>query len=165
MEVYRGASAALSAPAHSIRASARVRVAGAGGEYEFESAHGATLELSGDDTSGIPAGRYAVEWEWRGPNNAVEIARGEPLVLLASLAADSVDAVPTTFDERVLAKAREALEAAAGSGEVSFASEGQSWTFESRSDLLTFVERLERKVARAEADGNYYSEIVMRVSP
>ena len=111
-----------------------LRVAGQGKSQDFQAANG-TAEVS---TAGLPIGEYRAFWSWTDENGVDRLVRTEGFKVV------SLEGLE--WDERVLAKAREVLETAAGTDRVSLSVEGTSFSFEGRQELLAFVNLMERRV-------------------
>ena len=98
-------------------------------------------------TRDLPPGIYAYEAELTDGTEAYFIDSGR-FELLPSLAHGDDREVEQTFAERALAKVEEVLLVASGSAEISFSVGDQSYTFESRGELMAFRETLRNEVRR-----------------
>lgn len=117
-----------------------LRVAGEGHSASADVADGAATF----DTSEFPVGRYQSEWEFSDGRLSV----GPKFVVDPSLKQDGIKDAGLTYEERMLAAAKKTLEVASGSTDISFSVDSTNYSFESRGDLLAYVNRLESKVKR-----------------
>lgn len=140
--IRRGSVLRLPAP----RGALYLRLAGEGKAVGPVSVVDNVATVMPTQTATMPAGRYQSEWEI-GSGGSVSHVGGEPVVVKPSLATDSIHGFEPTQAERTLQAALDTLESAAGDGSISFSTSTNSFSFESRSDLLAFVARLRHEVA------------------
>ena len=142
MTIRRGGTFTLAAPTDATR----LLIGGQGKLVTANVADG-EAKLSATQTGAMPPGEYRSEWSVDQDGDVV-LQDGPRMIVRQSLAKDGDAAATLSWDETVLNAARTALAAAAGSGDISFSAEGQTYSFEGRNDLLAFVSRLELRVAR-----------------
>lgn len=104
----------------------------------------APLSLSPEDTKALPAG--AVRWEAEDADGAF-LTAGRFVVAL-SAKADGEQALEKSFAEQALAKVEEALLTMSASGEISIGGDEVNFSYETRSELLAYRERLKDQVKR-----------------
>ena len=104
----------------------------------------AVIEASVSTT--LPAGLYQSEWMVDG-DDGVELRVGPRVRVIKSITIDGEREQPSLPEEEMLAAAQQALLTASGTGAVSISAGGQSTTFQSRNELLSFIQRLENRIA------------------
>ena len=112
---------------------ASLRVVGQGRTVDFAQSDGYATLI----TTGFPVGDYNAYWSW--------VADGVPHLLRT----EGFEVKPVEGpdqDERILKAAKDALESASGSDQLSISVDGASFNFMGRLELLAFVNRMERKV-------------------
>lgn len=127
----------------------RLAVGGARREYPLTKAAGIwNAKLAPADTTNLPAGEAIAELAFTDGSGDVVIVWLESIKVEDSLTANSaITDAPQSLEAQTLAAAKQALLTASGDASVSFSTPGgQSYSFETRGELLTFVNRLERKV-------------------
>ena len=151
--ITRGATflVAVPAPADLTVASANFVVAGNGVRRVYPLALVAGLwaaNLAPAETTMLQPGELVAEIAWTATNGQVRIVPYPSLTVVDSLTAnDAITDKPQSLEVQTLAAAKQALLTASGDTSVSFSTPGgQSYSFETRGELLTFVNRLERKV-------------------
>ena len=97
-------------------------------------------------TGTLRPGRYASEWRVVAANGDVSLPAGPSFEIVAGGLRQRE--VAQTQNERILVAARNALETASASSEISLDVAGYSASFASRLELLEFVGRMEQRVAR-----------------
>ena len=98
-------------------------------------------------TSTLPPGTYVYEAQLTDGTETYFVDSGR-FEVLPSLAFDDVRTSEQSFAEQALEKVEEVLLAASGSAEISFSVGDQSYTFESRAELMAFRESLRNEVRR-----------------
>lgn len=156
MDLTRGATFALAElpPADFEPASARLVIAGGGVRRDYALAltdgrWAVTVPVT--DTTAFVAGQAQGEIAWTDASGMVRITPLDAITVHDSLTAnESITDRPLSLDEQILAAAKKALLTAAGDTSISVSTPGGAdMSFETRSDLLLFVERLERKIDRS----------------
>ena len=134
LEIPKGSAAPYERPPEAAEG-AVLRIAGQGRTADFASGEdGVARVLTGD----LPVGEYKAFWSWTDADGVDFLVR-----------TDGFDVKPLEgleWDEKVLAAAREVLLTASTTDRVSLSVEGTSFSFESRTDLLTFINLMERRV-------------------
>ena len=153
MNIRRGASASIAVEAPAGAATPQsgkllVAVGGTRAEFPLDAGDGAWRALlTPAQTTALAVGAAMAEAQFAFEDGGVAIVPVDGIVVLATLSADSaLTDAPQTVDEQVLAAAETALLSAADTAAVAFSAGDQSFSFESRGELLSFVERLRRQV-------------------
>lgn len=144
LTIKRGETLLLTAP----EGATLLNMAGAGHKVGPVDVVDGVAVVSADDTKASPAGEYRTEWRVVDAQGNVSLPSGQRVVVQQSLDVDSLNTIEPTQYERILQAAKDALESAAASGDVSVSTGDTTFTFETRAELLSFVNRLEKLVAR-----------------
>ena len=140
--IKRGESVSLTAPSDATE----LRVAGAGKLIGPVSVVEGMAVLTSETTAGMPAGEYMTEWKVE-REGAITLPSGCRITVQESILTDQLRNIPVDQYERILQAAKDTLESAAASGDLSVSTGESNFSFESRSDLLSFINRLENKIA------------------
>lgn len=101
------------------------------------------------DTTAFVVGQAQAEIAWTDADGVVRITPLDPITVRDSLTAnEAITDKPLSLDEQMLAAANQALLTASGDTSISVGTPGgQSISFETRGDLMTFISRLELRVS------------------
>lgn len=133
IEVPAGGSQAFQAPPIAPD-TATLRISGEGRTVDYAQDGGEAVV----NAVGLPVGEYRVYWAWVDNSGIPHLLRTDGILVKPVEGPDQ--------DERILAAAKDALEKASGSDQITLNVEGYSASFMSRLELLAFVNRMERKV-------------------
>ena len=103
--------------------------------------------VSDNDSKTMPAGSYMTEWKVIDSDGSVSLPSGPSVTIMDSIDTDSIRHVPKSQYQQILEAAKNTLATAASSAELSSSVGESSYSFESRNELLSFVNRLEATVA------------------
>ena len=156
LPLIAGESVDLTAPVDAV-ASSQLTMSGAGKTYMTNAVDG-RVRIPGNVTADWPAGLYGTQWQWQ-DGTATRIVSGPRYELVKPLSSQC-PADLVSPDEALLAAIDAALLTTAGSGEISVSLEGFTTSFESRAELLTFRDRVARRVRRARSADNYVSKLL-----
>ena len=123
-----------------------VRLAGEGMTLEA-SRSGDRLFIPASVTATMPPGRYAIEAERDDDGLSTPFGLGH-VDVERSIKADGAFAVSKSASELLLEKAEAALAQAADGAQIAFSANNTSYSFETRGDLQSFVNRLKYAVAK-----------------
>ena len=137
-----GETLVLDAPANAVS----FRIFGEGAAETAE-VRGGKAVVPAETTARWRPGQYRSGWRVV-EGNVVSLPDGPDFQVADSAFSSRGRSVAATFNERVLAAARKALETAAEGTAVSVSTDGFSSSFETRAELLAFVAMMETRVAR-----------------
>ena len=106
-----------------------------------------TATFSATETEQIPPGNFRTQWKIVAPNGDVSFSMGPEIETELPLSTNPTQ--PQTPNEKMLAAAYKALENASGSTAISVSTGENSFSFETRDDLLSFITRLETRIRKA----------------
>lgn len=144
IKAKRGETLRLVAPADATE----LRIAGVGKSLDAISVTDGEAVVPPSVTETMGAGNYMTEWMVVRSDGTVRLPSGPRITMSESIAHDKLTHVPQSQYQAILQAAKDTLASAAESGDISFSSGDSSFSFESRRELLAFVNRLETIVAR-----------------
>lgn len=143
MKFKRGETLRLTAPENAVE----LRVAGEGRSIDPVSVVDGYAVVPVAVSETMPAGDYMTEWKVMQDDGSVRLPSGPRLTIMPSIEHDNLTHVPKSQYRQILEAAKATLMSAASSAELSFSVGDSNYSFESRNELLTFVNRLEATVA------------------
>lgn len=143
IKLKRGESLSITAPTGATE----LRLAGAGKLVGPIEVVDGTAVITSAMTEDMPAGVYISEWKVVADDGTITLPSYGRIIVRESILTDNLRNAPVDQYERILKAAKDTLESAAASGDLSVSTGESSFSFESRSDLLSFINRLENKIA------------------